>query len=199
MSPPTETITPALIEETRGAVTHLILNRPDRRNALSEGLLQDLDIALARIADDHRIRIVVIAARGPVFCSGHDLSEMVGRSAERLLPAIFALFGRHDAFASLAAAGHCPRAGSGDRGRMSDGRRVRPRRRGRDRRLRHTGREDRAVLRDADGAAGAGHPGEAGPGDAADWQCDLSPPPGNWVWSIVWSHTRNSMAPSRST
>src|SRR5205823_5815680 len=44
--------------------------------------LRELDGALARIADDHGVRAVVIAARGPVFCSGHDLGEMVGRSAE---------------------------------------------------------------------------------------------------------------------
>jgi enoyl-CoA hydratase/carnithine racemase len=73
---------PVLIAETRGEVVHLTLNRPDRRNALSEELLRELDAALTRVADDHRIRVVVIAARGPAFSSGHDLSEMVGRSAE---------------------------------------------------------------------------------------------------------------------
>jgi enoyl-CoA hydratase/carnithine racemase len=77
-----ETTAPVLIAETQGEVVHLILNRPDRRNALSGELLRELDTALARIADDHRIRAVVIAARGPVFCSGHDLGEMIGRSAE---------------------------------------------------------------------------------------------------------------------
>jgi enoyl-CoA hydratase/carnithine racemase len=73
---------PVLIAETQGQVVHLILNRPERRNALSGALLRDLDAALARIADDHRVRAVVIAARGLVFCSGHDLGEMVGRSPE---------------------------------------------------------------------------------------------------------------------
>jgi enoyl-CoA hydratase/carnithine racemase len=82
MSPSTEATAPVLIAETRAEVAHLTLNRPDRRNALSEELLRELDGALARVADDRRIRVVVIAARGPVFCSGHDLGEMVGRSAE---------------------------------------------------------------------------------------------------------------------
>jgi enoyl-CoA hydratase/carnithine racemase len=77
-----ETAAPVLIAETLGEVACLTLNRPDRRNALSGELLRELDSALARIADDHRIRAVVIAARGPDFCSGHDLGEMVGRSAE---------------------------------------------------------------------------------------------------------------------
>ncbi len=82
MAPPPETTAPVLLADTRGEVVHLTLNRPDRRNALSGELLRELDGALARIADDQRARAVVIAARGPVFCSGHDLGEMVGRSAE---------------------------------------------------------------------------------------------------------------------
>jgi enoyl-CoA hydratase/carnithine racemase len=41
-----------------------------------------MEAALAAVADDNDIRSVVIAARGPVFCSGHDLGEMHGRAAE---------------------------------------------------------------------------------------------------------------------
>src|SRR5262249_47171277 len=81
MTPSAETAAPVLIAEAQGEVVHLILNRPDRRNALSGELLRELDAALARIADAQCLRAVVIAARGPVFCSGHDLGEMVGRSA----------------------------------------------------------------------------------------------------------------------
>jgi enoyl-CoA hydratase/carnithine racemase len=82
MTPPPDPTAPVLITETQRAVARLTLNRPDRRNALSSELLRELDLALARIADDTRVRAVVIAGRGPVFCSGHDLGEMVGRSAE---------------------------------------------------------------------------------------------------------------------
>jgi enoyl-CoA hydratase/carnithine racemase len=56
------------------------LNRPERRNALSETLLSELEIAFEQIASDASARVVVIAAEGPVFSSGHDLQEMVGRS-----------------------------------------------------------------------------------------------------------------------
>jgi enoyl-CoA hydratase/carnithine racemase len=80
--PAPDPTSPVLIAETQGQVVYLTLNRPGRRNALSEGLLRELDTALARIADDHGVRAVVIAARGPVFCAGHDLGEMVGRSAD---------------------------------------------------------------------------------------------------------------------
>src|SRR5262245_43627805 len=82
MAPPTEATAPVLLAETHGEVARLTLNRPDRRNALSAELLRELDAALARVADDRRVRAVVVAARGPVFSSGHDLGEMAGRPAE---------------------------------------------------------------------------------------------------------------------
>ncbi len=66
----------------KDGVIRLTLDRPERRNALSQALLASLDEALAEIATDASVRAVVIAARGPVFCSGHDLGEMVGRSEE---------------------------------------------------------------------------------------------------------------------
>jgi enoyl-CoA hydratase/carnithine racemase len=82
MSPTREAAEPVLIAETQGEVARLTLNRPNRRNALSEDLLRELQGALARVAVDRGIRVVVIAGSGSVFCSGHDLGEMVGRSAD---------------------------------------------------------------------------------------------------------------------
>jgi enoyl-CoA hydratase/carnithine racemase len=61
-------------------VARLTLNRPTKRNALSEAMLEQLAASLAVISDDRQVRVVVFSAVGPVFCSGHDLSEMVGRS-----------------------------------------------------------------------------------------------------------------------
>jgi enoyl-CoA hydratase/carnithine racemase len=66
----------------KGDVTRLTLDRPERRNALSGSLLGSLEEALDEIARDASVRVVVLAARGSVFCSGHDLSEMAGRSEE---------------------------------------------------------------------------------------------------------------------
>jgi enoyl-CoA hydratase/carnithine racemase len=71
-----------LMVELEGEVARLTLNRPERRNALSEQLLTELEGTLARIVADTAVRVVVLTARGPVFCSGHDLREMVGRSEE---------------------------------------------------------------------------------------------------------------------
>jgi enoyl-CoA hydratase/carnithine racemase len=72
--------TDILLVETVGPVCKLTLNRPDKRNALSRELLATLESALAHVHDDRAVRVVVLAANGPVFCSGHDLKEMVGGS-----------------------------------------------------------------------------------------------------------------------
>ncbi len=71
---------PELLSETGGGVVRLTLNRPDRRNALSRALLTRLREAQDAIAQDTAARVVVLAARGPAFCAGHDLGEMVGGS-----------------------------------------------------------------------------------------------------------------------
>jgi len=68
-----------LVESTWGVV-RLTLNRPERRNALSLALLTQLERVLGTIGADATARVVVLGARGSVFCSGHDLAEMVGRT-----------------------------------------------------------------------------------------------------------------------
>ena len=67
-----------LILEIKDEVAYLTLNRPEKRNALSRQLLTELEAAQARLAADLAVRVVVLAASGKVFCSGHDLSEMIG-------------------------------------------------------------------------------------------------------------------------
>ncbi len=62
-----------------GPVAVVTLNRPQRRNALSLDLMLEMIDCLAAIARDQAVRAVILAAEGKVFCSGHDLSEMVGR------------------------------------------------------------------------------------------------------------------------
>ncbi len=81
-----------LIESDRGIV-RLTLNRPEKRNALSTELLNRLEQAIETIADDTSSRVVVLGVRGPVFCSGHDLREMVGRSEDEYRE-LFALCSR---------------------------------------------------------------------------------------------------------
>ena len=54
------------------------LNRPARRNALSLELMEELIRCLNEIVQSREIRAVILAAAGKVYCSGHDLSEMIG-------------------------------------------------------------------------------------------------------------------------
>ena len=62
-----------------GPTAIVTLNRPERRNALSLELMQDLIAALEEIGRNREIRAVILAASGKVFCSGHDLGQMTGR------------------------------------------------------------------------------------------------------------------------
>jgi enoyl-CoA hydratase/carnithine racemase len=71
-----------LLVETAHGAARITLNRPERRNALSESLVAELQSALDRLGRDESVRVIVLAAAGPVFSSGHDLGEMAGRSVE---------------------------------------------------------------------------------------------------------------------
>src|SRR3954465_12026401 len=73
-------MTSDLLIESEGGVVRLTLNRPEKRNGLSGDMLRQLERAIGTIAADQAARVVVLGSRGPVFCSGHDLGEMVGRT-----------------------------------------------------------------------------------------------------------------------
>jgi enoyl-CoA hydratase/carnithine racemase len=65
--------------EGAGPVVTIALNRPQRRNALSLGLMREMLDCLDRVAARPReVRAVVLAAAGEVFSSGHDLKELSG-------------------------------------------------------------------------------------------------------------------------
>jgi enoyl-CoA hydratase/carnithine racemase len=65
-----------LLRRDEGGITTLILNRPRQYNALSQALLNELQVALDAIADEPSVRVVVLTGNGPAFCAGHDLKEM---------------------------------------------------------------------------------------------------------------------------
>jgi methylglutaconyl-CoA hydratase len=64
-----------LYQPTPPAVS-ITLNRADKRNALSRGLIAALADAFARARDDAQARCVILSAVGPVFCAGMDLAEL---------------------------------------------------------------------------------------------------------------------------
>lgn len=69
-----------LLEERDAQLAIVTLNNPARRNALSVDLMRELIACLRDIGDGASIRAVILASTGPVFSSGHDLSEMTGRT-----------------------------------------------------------------------------------------------------------------------
>ena len=79
--------TTILVEEIQSdsaCILSITLNRPQRRNALTSTMIQELTLAL-RAAEDSCAGVVVLRGAGEHFCSGLDLSElraMTGRSME---------------------------------------------------------------------------------------------------------------------
>ncbi|AHD01329.1 crotonase/enoyl-CoA hydratase family protein [Leisingera methylohalidivorans] len=68
-----ETIT--LNTDARGVCT-LTLNRPDKHNAMSGQMLQELILAARRLNEDGTVRVVVLTGAGKSFCAGGDLGWM---------------------------------------------------------------------------------------------------------------------------
>jgi enoyl-CoA hydratase/carnithine racemase len=62
--------------ERAGAIATLSLSRPDRRNAVSRAMLDQMVAALGDLAAEPEVRAVVLAGDGPDFCAGADLSEL---------------------------------------------------------------------------------------------------------------------------
>jgi enoyl-CoA hydratase/carnithine racemase len=65
-----------LLTEDRGGVRHLVLNRPDKRNALNGELIRELGAAIEEAAADDEVRVVVLRGRGAMFSSGMDLNDL---------------------------------------------------------------------------------------------------------------------------
>lgn len=71
-----------LLREDTGAIATLTLNRPQARNPLSEAMLAALSESFVAIASDRSVKVVILAAAGPVFSAGHDLKEMTAHRAD---------------------------------------------------------------------------------------------------------------------
>ena len=82
-----------VVTEDRGAVRHVVLNRPEKRNAMNQELLLALGAALRAAAADVDVHCVVLRGEGPVFSAGVDLGELAesagtGRDAAPLSPGL---------------------------------------------------------------------------------------------------------------
>jgi enoyl-CoA hydratase len=65
-----------LIYEEDGPVARITLNRPERRNALSMQLSDELTAALERVRGAGAVKVLVIGGAGETFCAGDDITEM---------------------------------------------------------------------------------------------------------------------------
>ena len=68
--------------EDRDAVRHLVLNRPEKRNALSSALIEELGEALHAAAAEPSVRIVVLRGAGTMFSSGIDTADLGALAAD---------------------------------------------------------------------------------------------------------------------
>jgi 2-(1,2-epoxy-1,2-dihydrophenyl)acetyl-CoA isomerase len=64
---------PVVLEKREAGVATLIMNRPDRMNAINQDLAVSLNHALDRLSTDEDVRVVVFTGAGRAFCAGGDL------------------------------------------------------------------------------------------------------------------------------
>jgi enoyl-CoA hydratase/carnithine racemase len=72
----TDELEPWVLQQRRGGVVFLTLNRPAQYNVLSEQMLAALHGAFESLAADTSVRVVVLGGAGKAFCAGHDLKQM---------------------------------------------------------------------------------------------------------------------------
>jgi enoyl-CoA hydratase/carnithine racemase len=68
--------------EDRGPVRHVVLNRPEKRNAMNQALLLELREELAAAAADGSVHCVLLRGEGPVFSAGVDLAELASLAGD---------------------------------------------------------------------------------------------------------------------
>ena len=65
---------PLVTTEDRGPVRHIVLNRPEKRNAINDGMILELLDTARYASDDPEVRVVVLRGEGPMFSSGMDFA-----------------------------------------------------------------------------------------------------------------------------
>ena len=84
MSSVPDTVYRNLLVTGDGAGARIVLNRPEKRNALSLELMEEVIAAARELSERRDTRAIVIEGAGPAFSAGHDLAEMVDRDKQFL-------------------------------------------------------------------------------------------------------------------
>jgi len=66
----------SILTSRRDDILTITLNRPDKRNALSAAVVDELARAIASASADRAVRVVMLRGAGRVFCAGLDLGEL---------------------------------------------------------------------------------------------------------------------------
>ena len=66
---------PTVLYKKKGRVAYIILNRPDRLNAINDEMPPEIERAVQRADSDPNVHVMIVEGAGKAFCSGYDLSE----------------------------------------------------------------------------------------------------------------------------
>ncbi len=78
-----------LLRSDSDGIATLTLNRPGQYNALSTGLMREVQSALEDLREDPSVKVVILEAAGKGFCAGHDLKEMRAGNGRAYFEAVF--------------------------------------------------------------------------------------------------------------
>ena len=68
-----------ILFERGDEIATITLNRPDKRNALTPGMIREMCDGVAQLRDDPAVRVLVVRANGPAFCAGLDTKKPYGQ------------------------------------------------------------------------------------------------------------------------
>jgi enoyl-CoA hydratase/carnithine racemase len=89
MNAPATDASALVLRSDEDGVCTLTLNRPAQFNAINGEMLKQLQTALDALAEDARVRVVVLAGAGRAFSPGHDLKEMLAHSTREFIGDLF--------------------------------------------------------------------------------------------------------------
>ena len=78
-----KTGTDDLRAEIDEGVAVITMNRPDRRNAMSQAMMSALAVMLAQVETDEKVGCVVLTGAGGAFCAGGDVKGMAAQPVDR--------------------------------------------------------------------------------------------------------------------
>src|SRR5437879_8014392 len=70
--------------ETKGAICHVVLNRPEKLNAATDQLVEEVNDALFEFDANPELRVAILSGAGRAFCSGADVQQRQLRTREEL-------------------------------------------------------------------------------------------------------------------